>query len=116
MLQPTDRHKEIADEIYQDFCESEGGLDNHPFQDAWDAYEEKHGSILLGSEAADLVYQAMLYAVQVGVDNYYNPGEIDSCPVCGSKEFHFADKAMPYECINGHGFFRPKGNELKNNS
>lgn len=69
MLQPSKRHKEITDEIYSDFCES-GGLDNHPFQDAWDSYQEKHGNIVVGSDLENLIYQAMLYAVQVGVDDY----------------------------------------------
>lgn len=75
MLKPSKQHKEIADEAYQDFCES-GGLDNHPFQEAWDAYQEKYGSIQVGSEVETLVYQAMLYAIQVGVDNYYSPGDL----------------------------------------
>jgi hypothetical protein len=71
MLKPTETHEQIASEIYQDFCE--GAAENSPFQKAWDAYEEKHGNIVTGSLEENLVYQAILYAIQVGCDNYYSP-------------------------------------------
>lgn len=70
-LQPSSKHQEIAAEIYQDFCE--GGLNNHPFQDAWDNFQDKRSKIQTGSAEEELVFQAILYGVQMGADNYYNP-------------------------------------------
>lgn len=71
MHKPSETHQEIAAEIYQGFCEGEA--ENSPFQEAWYAFEEKHGTIQSCSIEENLVFQAMLYAIQVGVDDYYNP-------------------------------------------
>lgn len=70
-LQPSTKHQEIASEIYQDFCE--GGLNSHPFQEAWDNFQDKRSQIQTGSAEEQLVFQAILYGVQMGADNYYDP-------------------------------------------
>ncbi len=51
----------IADNVFRAFCENE--LDNDPFNQAWQAYEDKHGEIQSGSEAENLAYEAMRYAL-----------------------------------------------------
>lgn len=59
--------KEAAVEAYKAFCES-GGMDNHPFQDAWDDYRVHRGDILSGSIEENLIVEAILYGIEVGAN------------------------------------------------
>lgn len=54
---------QIADLIYQDFCES-GGV-THPVQDAWNRVQVEFGEIEVGGSIDDLVCEMIKYALDV---------------------------------------------------
>jgi len=52
----------LADRLYQDFCETEGGI-NHPVSDAWFECEKAFGDIKISSPIDNLFREAIRYAV-----------------------------------------------------
>lgn len=56
------KHKQIADDIYEDFCNNEG-FESEELSKVWDEVEDIHGYIETGTVLDRLVQEAIRFAI-----------------------------------------------------